>query len=382
MSRHVVRLVSLALALGGVAGCKSNGAELEHGHEAKATPGRQLLTRRQVVEAKLMVAPVEEHDFGDSVVTSGRVTFDDLRVGHAFSPVTGRVTEILAPLGAHVKKGDALAVIESPDVGSAFADVEKAQADVLNAGHELARQQELFAAHAGAQRELENAQGNASKAQAEFSRAQQKSRMFRVGTASVANQSYTLRSPIDGEVVARTVSPGAEVQGQYSTGNAAELFTIGRLDRVWVLADLYEQDLGRVTVGARVRVTTVAYPEKEFVGRVDWVSNMLDPQTRTAKVRCSFDNREHLLKPEMYATVKLEAPPHRTVAIPRSALLRIGDQTVVFVVTAERDGGIEFDRRRIVVDDVAVDEWVPVRSGLQAGEKLVTSGAILLSEAS
>ena len=88
----------------------------------------------------------------------------------------------------------------------------------------------------------------------------------------------------------RNINPGIEVQGQYSGGATQELFTIGEIDKVWVLADLYEMDLARVQVGAPAAVTVVAYPDKVFEGKVDWVSGMLDPTTRTAKVRCTFDN--------------------------------------------------------------------------------------------
>ena len=112
-------------------------------------------------------------------------------------------------------------------------------------------------------------------------------------------QEYLLRSPIAGEVIARKASAGFEVQGQYSNGgnNAVELFTIGELGQLWVLGDVYEMDLPQINEGDDVAIKVGAYPDRTFHGRVDWVADVLDPATHTAKVRCIVDNPEHLLKP-------------------------------------------------------------------------------------
>src|SRR5262249_10954449 len=151
--------------------------------------------------------------------------------------------------GARVKKGAALAIIESPDVGNAFADLAKAQADLIAAEHDFRRQKELYEAHAGSQRDFEAAEDNYGKAKAEMERARRKAALFRKAGGDDVTQGFTLRAPIDGEVISRSVNPGAEVQGQYSGGTAVELFTIGELDSVWVLADVFEMDLGRVAKG-------------------------------------------------------------------------------------------------------------------------------------
>src|SRR5207253_9010213 len=134
--------------------------------------------------------------------------------------------------------------------------------------------------------------------------ARAKAALLRTGGLGGDSQTYTLIAPIDGEVIAGNVNPGIEVQGQYGGGVAVELFTVGELDRVWVFADLYEMDLARVNVGSKVVVKIVAYKDKTFPGKVDWVAGMLDSTSRTAKVRCTLDNPDKLLKPEMYATVQ------------------------------------------------------------------------------
>jgi cobalt-zinc-cadmium efflux system membrane fusion protein len=314
------------------------------------------------------------------VVTSGRVTFDDLKVAHVLSPVTGRVVRIEAQPGQRVKKGDTLVVIDSPDVGTAFSDVEKAHADFTSAEKDFKRQTELFNVHAGSQRDLEGAQGNFSKAKAELQRAQKKAQLLRAGGASSGTQSYTLRAPIDGEVIARNVNPGTEVQGQYTGGTVVELFTIGELNTVWVMADVFEMDLGRVKRGTECLVKVVAYPSRVFQGEADWVSETLDAATRTAKVRCKLNNSDHALKPEMYATAALSVDQQRALALPRSAILHLGDQTVAFVdLGKSADGRTRFERRQVSVNEELGGAYLPVLRGILAGERVVTVGSILLS---
>lgn len=371
-----VGIVLLSSAV--VAGCGGRRAESAAGPQPP--PDEIWLTGRQLREAQIATADVAARPIGTQLLTSGRVTFDDLRVAHVFSPVTGRVTRILAEPGTRVKKGAALAIIESPDVGNAFADLGKAEADLVAAAHDVERQKDLYEAHAGAQKDYETAQDNFGKAKAEMDRARKKARLFRGGSADAVTQEYTLRAPIEGLVVARSVNPGAEVQGQYAGGTAVELFTVGELDRVWVVADAFEMDLGKLRVGAPVSIRVVAYPDRSFAGRVDWISDTLDPAVRTARVRCAVDNPGRLLKPEMYATVGIAVGGDRALAVPRSAVLRMGEQTVVFIYGGDlTGGGTRFSRRVVAVNDDDGEDFLPVVRGLTAGDRVVTSGAILLS---
>jgi cobalt-zinc-cadmium efflux system membrane fusion protein len=297
-----------------------------------------------------------------------------------FSPVTGRVVRIDAQLGERVRKGDPLAVLESPDVGSAVSDMHKAEADRIAAEHDVKRKKALFEQKAGSAADLEASNDTYRKAQAEFERAEQKAFLLRNGSADSVTQRYTLSSPVDGEVLVRNINPGVEVQGQYSGGATVELFTIGEIDRVWVLGDLYEMDLARVHVGDPAKVTLIAYPGKVFGGNVDWVSGALDPNTRTAKVRCSFDNAEKMLRPLMYATVQISVEREKTLAVPRNALLRLGEEIVAFVDVDETADRVRFQRVVVDVDEDESSPWLVVRSGLQSGQKIVVNGAILLSQ--
>lgn len=366
--------LALTLAL---AGCAAQAADAP----APTPPDDEVwLTPQQRAHVKLgMVAP---RPIDDTLRLGGRIAFDDLRVSHVFSPVNGRVTQVLAGLGQRVKKGTPLAEIVSPEVGSAFSDLLKAQSELTAADHELRRQKELYEAHAGPQRDYEVAQDNYAKAKAECERARQQTRMFAKTSGSAVSHDFILRAPIDGEVVSRSVNPGMEVQGQYS-GGSAELFTIGEIDVVDVYAELHEQNVGKVAVGQKVALSVVAYPGRSFEGTVDFVAPALDPSTRTAKLRCRVENPERLLKPEMFATVAVPHAGPPQLAVPRSAVVQLGGKTMVFVDKgAAGDGRARFERRPVTLDDEVSGDFFPVLGGVAAGEHVVVDGALLLSQVS
>jgi cobalt-zinc-cadmium efflux system membrane fusion protein len=363
------------------AGCRGSQTAAQ-GVEIAAPAGEVWLTTQQVRDARIEVQPLQVRDVDDTILTAGTITLDDQRTGHVFSPVTGRVVSIVAGLGQRVHKGEPLAVIESPDIGNAVSDMHKAEADLIAAEHDVKRKKALFEQKAGTAADLESSNDNYRKAKAELERARRKEELLRVGNVDTVTQRYTLPSPVEGEVLLRNINPGVEVQGQYSGGASVELFTIGELDKVWVLGDLYEMDLARVGVGTPASVTVVAYPGKAFQGSVDWVSGSLDPNTRTAKVRCTFDNADKRLRPMMYATVQISVDREKALAIPRNALLRLGEDKVVFVELGESDGRVRFREVAIDVDEGESSPWLVVRKGLQAGQKIVVNGGILLSQKS
>jgi cobalt-zinc-cadmium efflux system membrane fusion protein len=379
-SSHIRVLFALAAvaSLPVLAGCRESASAAEPVKE----PGVTWLTAEQIRVAQIETAPAAEHSVDEVVATTGRVTFDDQRVAHVYSPVTGRVSSVDAALGQRVKRGAPLATIVSPEVGQWSSDLHKADADLIAAGHDFKRKSELFAVNAVAQADYEASEDTYRQAKAEKERAEQKASLLRQGIASGVSQGYTLTTPIDGEVIARALNPGIEVQGQYDTGNAVELFTVGELNKVWVLADVYESDLGRVASGAKVEVKVLAYPGKTFEGVVDWVSGALDPATRTAHVRCVFDNPDRLLKPEMYANVRIVASQPRTaLAIPRTAVVHLGEQTVVYAQAAQRgpDGRTRFDLMPVSIDDAIEGAYVPVQHGLEPGATIVTRGTQALA---
>ena len=364
-----------ALLLLALLGC----AKHEEHAEARAPAGELWLSRQQVESQQLRVEIAGEREVSSTLDAAGRIAFDDLRVSHVFAPASGRIVRIHASPGQHVKKGDALLELDSPEAGAAMSDVGKAAADLSAAERDLRRQRELVEAHAGAQKDLDQAQSAWDRARAELSRAGQRADLFRRRGAEGVSQRFVLRAPLEGEVIARNANPGTEVQGQTTGATAQELFTIGSVDPVWAYADVFEVDLPRVKIGAPVQVKVVAFPDRAWSGRVDWISSTLDPLSRTARIRCTLRNPSRELLPEMYATVSVETPARKALAVPRSAVVHVGEERVVFVqVGATENGLLRFQRRRVLLEE-AENDPVQVKGGLAPGEPVVVSGALLLS---
>jgi cobalt-zinc-cadmium efflux system membrane fusion protein len=350
-----------------------------HREAPRPPAGEVWLSRQQLESQQMRIDVIGEQEVATTLDAPGRIAFDDLHVAHVFAPVSGRIVKLDAAPGQRVRKGDSLLELDSPDVGTAFSDVGKAEADVGVAERELKRQRELVEAQAGPQRDLDLAQSAYDRSRAELSRALHRAGLFRRRGVDEVTQRFLLRSPIDGEVIARTANPGTDVQGQLSGGAAAELFTVGSIDSVWVYADVYEADLSRVRPGAPVQVRVIAYPDRTFAGRVEWISSTLDPVTRTGRLRCTLANPRHELLPEMYATVTVATAARKTLVVPRSAVLHVGEERVVFVQSGKTENGLlKFQRRRVTLEESEGD-LVPVKSGLQSGEAVVVSGALLLS---
>lgn len=379
MRRRTIGLPGLLLlaGIGGLSACHRS-------ERAESAPpaGETWLSEEQIRGARLAVVPAGTRTLALHLVTAGRVAFDEEKVAHVFSPVSGRVTDVLAGLGARVRAGEPLAVIESPDLASAWSDLAKARADAVAADHELERQRSLYEHQAAAERDFESARDNAEKARAEVARARLRLKLLHAPGDGPATQEFRLRSPIAGEVIARTATAGLEVQGMLSSANIAqELFTVGEIDPVWVWGDVYERDLGKVRRGQKVEITSVAYPGRSVAGIVDFVADAFDPQSRTVRIRCAVPNRDRLLKPEMYVTLSIELERRETLALPRTAVVRAGDRQTVFVEDGRTEDGRTRFRERAVELGEADDGWVGIRSGLKPGERVVVSGSILLSGA-
>jgi cobalt-zinc-cadmium efflux system membrane fusion protein len=344
---------------------------------AEAPPEDEVwLSQEQMQKAGIQVAVAQEHDLPQAVRAGGTIAFDDLRVTHVFSPVTGRITRVLAQPGQRLKKGAALLALVSPDVGQFFSDVVKAQANVVATEADFHRQTRLYRDGAAAERDLEQAEDAFRTARAEYERAQQKASMLRNGAVDIVTQEYTLKSYIDGEVIARMANPGIEVQGQYSGGSSVELFTIGDIKEVWVFADVQDMDLPRVQLGSNVAIRVIAYPDRVFHGKVDWISGAVDPVLRTAKVRCVLPNENEELKPGMFAAVDIQQPPLRRLAVPDDAVDRVNESSFAFVEDGTRpDGKLIFKRRQVTAGEQQ-DGLVPVLDGLHAGERVVTQGSV------
>ncbi len=324
--------------------------------------GSAQLSAIKVKPAEIFPVPLAEP-------LNGRVTFNENLTARVSSPIAGRVVALQAQAGDAVNAGDALALLDSPDLAAAVADSRKAEADEARKKLAFERAKTLYEGQVLARKDLESAQADFEQARAETRRAAL--RLRNLAPQGVSDERFALRAPISGVVADRQINPGMEVRPDLPN----PLFIITNPARLWVLIDLPERDLSKVAPGQPVSVEVDAWPDERFPARIEKIGEVVDPATRRVQVRCSVANPRHKLKPEMYARVTLLADKTRkAVRLPNTALVTEGLYSYVFV---ERNPG-EFERRRIALA-VQDRDYSYVEAGIRAGERVVVIGSVLLN---
>jgi cobalt-zinc-cadmium efflux system membrane fusion protein len=299
------------------------------------------------------------------------VEADPSRTVRVMPPVTGRVTELKAQLGGRVAQGDVLAVIDSGDLAQAFSDIEKARATVTFTKKALDRQTGLEKAGGGAVKDREQAQSDYDQAVSELGRAETRLRAIGV-PADQKEQSrlLSIKAPVSGSVIDLQAAPGA-----YLNDPTAAMMTIANLDTIWVTANVPEKDIAFIFAGQTAKVAFRSYPGDLFTGKVLFVSDVVEPDTRRNKVRIAFDNPDRILKPNMFADARFEAPAASRLMVPTAALLMTNDTTSVFVEVSDW----AFERRNV---EIAYQEGaaVAIKSGLRPGDRVVVKGGVRLND--
>ena len=312
------------------------------------------------------------------LVLVGKVAYGEDRYSKISSPLQGRVVEVRAKLGDRVDAGATLMIIDSSDITAAYSEFvkEASELEYSTRAQELAK--ELYATKALALKDLKQAENDLIKARAEFRRAKERLLSLRIPASELekplAQQRITsrfeMKSPLTGTVVERAVTPGQSVGGD--AGQV--LFTVADLDRLQVVADVYERDLALVKVSQVGHINVEAYPGTDFASVVASIGDVVDPNTRTIKVRAWVDNRDQRLKPEMFARLKLDigdATPFLT--IPKEAVVEIDGKHFVYVV----EGDAHYVKREVVVSNVSSGQ-VRILEGLTSGQRIVIKGAVLV----
>lgn len=301
---------------------------------------------------------------------NARIAYDDNRTARVFSPVAGRVVKILAETGRQVAKGEGILVLDSPDYAQAVADSSRADADLLRKQEAFERARLLLEAKGIARKDLENSEADSHQAEAEAVRARARLNNL-TGSAGRAPGQFVLVSPHAGVVSERQVSSGSEVRPD----SPNPLFVITDPAHVWIQVDLPEQQMGKVSVGQAMMAQVDAYPNELFTGKITVIAGALDPATRRMQVRCEIDNPHLKLKPEMYARVWPIASVHDSLPrVPNTAIVTQGLFSYVFV---EQSVGV-LQRRRVTLGLQGHNESY-VKEGLKVGERVVTTGALLLN---
>jgi cobalt-zinc-cadmium efflux system membrane fusion protein len=328
--------------------------------------------------ARIHVITLAPTIFRPTVSTTGSVAFNGDRSTQVLSPVSGPVLQILVPLGARVGQGTGLATVSSPDFAAAVAGFRKSESAYRQFARVAALDEELFKTDAIAHRDVEQAQTDAAAAAADRDAALQQMRALGVDNATIAAIQAgkpvgpiqaIIRSPIAGTVVEKLINPGQLLQG-----GTTPAFTVADVASMWVSANVFDTDLPFVRKGEHATVVTDAgnYP---LPGIVDYVAELVDPSTKATAVRILVPNPSGILKRDMFVRVQIQADAQQSgFLVPTSAVLR-DDENLPFVFVSLPTGG--FNRRQITLGP-RVDDLYQVTSGLTAGEKVVSEGALFL----
>jgi cobalt-zinc-cadmium efflux system membrane fusion protein len=369
-----------------------------HGHSEVSSQSRKGLQRYTPTPAEwasLTLEPVTERIFRAETVTEGKIAVDEDRSTPVFSPYVGRVTKLLVRPGDSVTRQQPLFVIEAADTVQAQNDLvaavtglNKAKSALDLAQLQYKRAKDLFEGKAvplkdyqQAEATLIQAQNDLRSSETALEASRNKLRILGFTDEAIStfqekgriNPETTVFSPIRGTVVQRKIGPGQYV----NSGASDPVFVIGDLSTVWLTAFVRETDASKVSVGQEIAFNVLALPGRPLTARIDYVSAAIDPATRRLLVRATIDNKDGLLKPEMFANVTIySAGDHPAIALPKQALIYEGDQVRVWV--AHEDKSIELRR---IKPGLTNGDLVEVEGNLQPGERIVTKGSLFIDRA-
>lgn len=343
-------------------------------------------TLTPVQQARIHVQTAAMSTFRPSVQTTGTVAFNGNKSTQVLSPISGPVVRLLVQEGTYVRRGTALATVSSPDFASAISDYRKAVTTAQNLDRIAEQDVQLFKADALARRDLEQAQADAASADADRDAALEQLRSLGLDAASIANIQANpavhdvpavIRATIDGTVVEKLITPGQLLQA-----GATPAFTIADLSSVWVMANVYESDLAGIHTGESVSVW-VDSATPPLTGTVDYVGSVVDSATRATNVRLLVQNRNDLLKRDMFVRVAIHANQSKTgILVPASAIMRDEDN-LPYVYVTTRHAGTRADttqgylRRRVTLGAHVGDQY-EITSGVSVGDQVVTDGALFV----
>jgi len=369
---HMASVSVMALAVIG-AGCQRPS---DNSQSPASASTNVTLTTAQRQRIQLQV--VTNSTYRRTIDTTGTVGFDNDQATTVLAPISGPVAELLVSLGAKVKAGDPLAIIDSPDFAAAVSAYRKAVATAKNARRIADLDEELFRHGALARRDVDQAQTDAGNADADRDAALQQVHSLGVNDQTLAemgrhsittNLPGVVRSPLRGTVVEKLISPGQLLQA-----SGTPCFTVADLSQVWVTANIFESDLASVGVGDAAEI--ISGPESKILpGAVDNISALVDPNTRSIGVRVVAKNPGEVLKKQMYVRVLLHSSRATSgLLAPVSSVLR-NDENLPFVYLAGTDGS--FMRRQVTLGSRVGDQY-EITGGLAEGDQTVINGGLFI----
>jgi len=370
-TRAPIALLALSAAL--AAGCARGGGHTDP--DAGAPPPAVVEHDGDASEIRVehperfTLATATKHESAPTLKVTGVVTPDVARAVPVVSLASGRVVEIRARLGDTVRKGDVLLRVQSSDVSSALSDYRKAQADAALAQTQLTRATELFGRGAIAKKDLEVAQDTSDKANVDVENTTERVRVLGVDPTRPPKAVVDVVAPVSGVITEQNVTNAAGVK---TLDNSPNLFTISDLSRVWILCDVYENDLATVRIGDTADIVTVAYPDRPLSGRISNIGAVLDPNIRTAKVRIEVANAG-VLRVGMFVTATFRGQKTENVAVvPATAILHLHDREWVYVPSGQG----AFHRVPVTSGRTLPDRTQEILSGLQPGQRVIENALV------
>jgi membrane fusion protein, heavy metal efflux system len=364
-------LLACVFVSAGFSGCASapSASQNAHGNSGVSEDNEQYVARDA---AGIQTMTVTQTPIPEYLDLPAYIEADPTRVVHVYAPAGGRIVEMRVRPWDRVAKGQALAMIESSDLSHAVADYQKASADYQVKQEELARSQDLLSHGAIAIKDFQQAKADARSARAELDASREEVRVLGMDPDH-ASTALKVAAPRTGVVLDVGAAPG-----EYSNALSAPqpLCTIADLSTIWAVGDIYEKDLTAARAGEAAEVTLNAYPDQHWNGRVSVVSDAVDPNTRTLRVRVVLANPETRLKPSMFGAIRLLRSSRMGIVVPATAVIREGNEAYIFV----DQGNGQYQRRNVTLGR-AVDGSLEIASGIKAGDVIVSQGALLLRAA-
>jgi cobalt-zinc-cadmium efflux system membrane fusion protein len=349
----------------------------EAGEHEKEAPDVVTLSPEKQKSSGIEVKRVVLEDTAVPLSATAAIEMNMDRSAKISPRVTGKAVRIIASQGDRVKAGQALAYLDSVELDQTWADYLKAQGKVELARKNFQREETLFEKKISPEKDVLKAKQELGEAEADINLAKERFRLLGVNVSqfgsSKGNGNYPLipvTSPVSGVVIEKTVTQGEMVNSEKA------LFTVADLSTLWVVIDVYEKDISRLRLGAGVKVSVTAFPDKTFRGKIAYIGDVVDEKTRTEKARVTIDNSSRLLKPGMFATVLIEATSagtERLIAVPEEAVLVDGTKRYIFIQTAPD----KFTRREIEAGRTFGNR-LEVTLGLKEGETVAVKGSFIL----
>ncbi|HLA59867.1 MAG TPA: efflux RND transporter periplasmic adaptor subunit [Puia sp.] len=361
MKRIIIRVPALAAILLNIWACHNKIPE---------TKAKAPFCLTDTLQKNAVIDTVKLQIVKNIIALSGKIEANEDKWVKVYPVVGGIVDEMKVQLGDYVTRGQTLAVIRSGEIADYQNQLTSAQSSVRNAEKSLNTSRELFTSGLATERDTMNARTDLDKASSDLKKMEQTTSIY--GVKSNAIQVIT--APISGYVIEKNVTD----KMQYKPDAAQPFFVIANLEEVWVMASVFETDIAKIKTGYDAEVNVIAYKDKTFTGKVDRIFSILDPQSRVMKVRVKIQNKDNLLKPEMFAQITIRYNDNTTSmpAIPSEAI--IFDKNKNYVMVYKDSCNIE--TREIEIYEVA-GKTTYIKSGLQLGEKVISKYQLLVYDA-